>query len=109
MALNAKSGSFTFANTGNKVITGVGFQPKVVLLMGTNQTTEAFTANAKYGIGAFTGGSTTGRILSFDSGDGLAASQCARFWSDTHCLAITLQQNNGTDVLINPVSMDSDG
>jgi hypothetical protein len=53
MALSFYSGTFTIsAGTGTQAVTGVGFQPKVIIAYWTRATADAtFTANQGFGFG----------------------------------------------------------
>jgi hypothetical protein len=50
-AVDVFTGTFTHATTGNKVITGVGFTPKVIIIYGTGNTTGQISGNEVVCIG----------------------------------------------------------
>lgn len=109
MAVQAKRGSFTAnTSTGNQAITGVGFQPDVVLFMCVLQTA---TGDNDHHIGSFGAAkSSTNRwATAWASDDGGAASNGGKGHRDAKCI---LLYSNGTptvDAEADFVSQDSNG
>lgn len=106
MTLFSFVGSLTVpASTGNQAITGVGFQPKVVIFWGNEQTANGSSLGAAQYVGV--GISSTARV----SGGGMSpngGAQGARFHDNTHVFGYV--NNVGATLRIADfVSMDSDG
>ncbi|HEX5890655.1 MAG TPA: hypothetical protein VFY61_18220 [Pyrinomonadaceae bacterium] len=102
--LLAKAGSFTASNsTGNQAITGVGFQPKVVLFRYNMQGTDASMGDSTIGFGV--GVSSSDRRVAGDySNSGLSTSSHAA-WNQSSYVIYTPGGGYRADF----VSMDSDG
>lgn len=109
MALSVKVGTFTSnAATGNQAVTGVGFQPSLVIFFGTGQASLASdAARARFALGAATS-STARWTVGFTSEDNAAAADTERhtrtnkIWEIYSATAV-LQQSGDL------VSMDADG
>ena len=93
-------GSFTVSATGNKVITGVGFTPKLVKFI---DIVNAATTGAQGGIGAMT---STAQYAHAWNADGAAG---ARYSSTSKCFAVVGASSSTPVQLASYVSMDSDG
>src|SRR3990167_9374864 len=109
MALSAKAGVFTLnTTTGNQAITGVGFQPDVVLFIPSNLTADGIQAHARVGFGA--GSSSTARgAISANDEDGVEPSDSTRYHTDAEVLN---QLALGEQTILyeaDLVSLDSDG
>lgn len=82
MALSMKQGKFTVtAGTGNKVVTGVGFQPIAVMLLSDSATAEGITADLQGSLGWFTGSGAQSRSVFWKSDDNAATTQTFRAYS----------------------------
>lgn len=96
------------SSTGNKAVTGVGFEPEVVLHSATNLTTVPETDNdATFGFGAMdaSGGEWALSVRSAESGTSITD----RTQQTDHCIAL-LDDSDGTILEeADFVSMDSDG
>lgn len=97
--------------TGDDAVTGVGFMPDVVLLIGTNQLADDVinSANAGYCIGMFNDAGEQG-VLALNSVNGAATSDTARYQRTDKALALFAAAN--TTTLTHEAtfsSMDGDG
>ena len=102
--LLSKAGSFSGNNaTGNQSITGVGFQPKVVLFRYNMQGTDASMGDASIGFGVGVSSSDR-RVGGNYSNSGLTTSSQAA-WNQSSYVIYTPGGGNRADF----VSMDSDG
>jgi hypothetical protein len=101
-------GSFSLnGSTGNQAITGVGFQPKVVLFLNSNNATGGYQDGASQMIGMATSSSARGVHSSFDE-DAQATMDVQRSGSTSLC--IQRIDDAGANVqAADFVSMDSDG
>jgi hypothetical protein len=102
--LSAKAGTFTGSgSTGNQSITGVGFQPKVVLFRYNMATSTGSSSDSVIGFGV--GISSSDRRTSGDySNNNVSTSSHAAWNQDTYCI-YTPSGSSRADF----VSMDSDG
>jgi hypothetical protein len=106
MAFSTKVGSFTCpASTGNQSVTGLGFQPKAVIFLGSETDTDESKANALMSIGWATS-STARHTVSLVSLDAYATSFARRYQSNAGILASTAAI---VRYLADFVSMDADG
>lgn len=71
-------------STGTKAVTGVGFEPKVVMPWGVLHTLDAVTTNAYLGLGALTG--TSQSAISVSSLTGLTTSNTDRRHGNTNAV-----------------------
>jgi len=107
MALSAKVGSFALNTvTGNQAITGVGFQPKLVILFGIRVTADgnAVSCEKMFGVGI---SSTDRRATMSSSVDAVTPQQARRGMDNTRCIAY----NNAATAegVADFVSQDADG
>ncbi|MFQ5970300.1 MAG: hypothetical protein ACE5J2_07400, partial [Nitrososphaerales archaeon] len=106
-----KKGSFTkstAAAPASQSITGVGFQPKVVIFFWTRQTVEGTLAGIHSGYG-FATGAANERAIAIASDDAVGTSNTGRSQSDTSCIIIL---SNGTPTVAAEAELttfDSDG
>ncbi|HWO56524.1 MAG TPA: hypothetical protein VNN55_03045 [bacterium] len=108
MALSAASGSLTVPTvTGNQTITGVGFQPKVVLFLAIPATADGSVATAAQGFGVGVS-STNRRSSAAASRDNVASSDTAAGIDNSKCIYL---MDYAATILCaaDLVSMDSDG
>ncbi len=110
-----KYGSFAKPNatTGNQAITGVGFQPKLVIFFGNYKTADGTDVNAQEFFGAATS-STRRAVIASASKDNVIAA-CKKRWSNALCITQISVSTLGTGAasLVNAeadfVSMNADG
>jgi hypothetical protein len=103
MSLDAKAGSFALnGTTGNQAITGVGFQPKVVLFLWNRLLADGTDVEGaiNFGVGI---SSSARRAAGFRSTDNSASSANAAWNRNNSCIFI-----NGL-IVVDFVSQDSDG
>lgn len=106
---NVATGSFAAAaSTGNKAVTGVGFQPDIVFLFSTLQTAAGqANSNSQYGFGVMhSSGQWT---FGGKAQNAQATMNTSRLFDNTKCLAMPLTTTNGVFWDASYVSMDSDG
>ena len=102
--LLAKAGSFTASNsTGNQSITGVGFQPKVVLFRYNMQGSDASMGDSTIGFGV--GVSSSDRRVAGDYSNGALSTSSHSAWNQSSYVIYTPGGGYRADF----VSMDSDG
>jgi hypothetical protein len=108
MAFSAKVGSFAQpTSTGNSSVTGVGFQPKLILLFGNSRTSDGSTALGQFGFGVGVSSSDR-RAGSYASTDNTAGGQVGFSEGNTRCWRL----GDGTGNNLSQadfVSMDADG
>lgn len=112
---NVKVGSFTTPSsgtTGNQVITGVGFQPDLLILFGDIAvTTGSQTLHTSYGLGFAT--SATGQVcLSGVSKNAVATTSCQRYQRSNNAVCYALMDSTTTTTKALEgalVSMNADG
>ena len=109
---NAKVGEITVPSvTGNQVITGVGFQPDVLILFGTGNTSSATATGYNRGLGFATSSSNQACNASL-SQNGQANMVCKRYQraDNTACYAL-IDNTTPTNVGLSGslVTMGSDG
>lgn len=105
MGLSVFTGSFILSgSTGNQSITGVGFEPKLVIFSGSLGSSGAH-AIGTYG---FAASSTKRWAIGFRSTDNLAASSSDRSFKDNQCIAFS-SGSVADYILADFVSNDSDG
>ncbi len=108
MATQVQVGSFVAnTTTGNQSVTGVGFQPKVVIFFGNKLTADGNIPDATMYLGAAVS-STNRRVNYFESGDNLDVSNIGSGAQTTACIRMV---DYASTVLLSAdlVSMDSDG
>jgi hypothetical protein len=110
MALSVKKGTWTGNNTTSQGITGVGFQPKALIVWGSSSgATDVITANAEIGIGMGTrrGGSTQQLSVAHFYADNVATSDSG---AASRAALLTSMSNASTvDNQVFLSSFDSDG
>lgn len=112
MALSTKVGSFAIpASTGNNPVTGVGFQPKVVLFWSNNQTSDGSTGNntqnalmpaSLLGVGI----SSSSMCVVADADDFTSGNP---HFDTTRCLSVLASTSGTVRYQATFVSLDSDG
>ncbi len=109
MALAAYKGTFACNTvTGTQAITGVGFQPKALIVWGTTVTAAGYSsADLVFFIGCASGASDQW-VNGIFSDNGAAASNSSRQISTGNLIRI-VQINQTTDGLASLTSFDSDG
>lgn len=104
----AKVGTSTSpTTTGNKAVTGVGFQPKVVMPFGTNALLNGPNSQAVFGWGAMT--SAAQAAMSIVSADSVTTSQTFRRHTNTSSVSQTTLDGAGRAVEASRNSLDSNG
>ncbi len=108
MALDVKKGSFAKSTGGapaSQAVTGIGFQPKALILWATNQTTEVIAFGIRFGIGFSDG--TRYRAVAAASADNSDFTSCDHRQATK---ALTLLDFTQTTVAeCDVTSFDSDG
>ncbi len=108
-ALEFKKGNFTKITTvATQSITGVGFQPKVVIFFWTRQTAEGFAVHQQTGIG-FANSSVGERGVAFACDDNSAASNCGRYRNATTMINMLSIGTPTVSATAGLTSFDSDG
>ncbi len=111
MALDVRTGTFQMnTTTGNQAVTGVGFQPKIVLFFPAGENTASGITNdlrAGFGVGI---SSSARRSIDTNSQTASAAGANVRSQTNTSCIRV-FTDNSTTVVLYAAdfVSLDSDG
>ena len=113
MALLAKTISFTqkSGGTGGQSVTGVGFQPSVVILMASERTADGTGAGFRQCIGMASGSTNRGCVW-MGSKDNVATSACGRSLVTNRVLQFASETANTTPTLLADAdfsSLDSDG
>ncbi len=107
MAYSVKKGSFTAkTSTGSQAYTGVGFQPKALIMWVTPATAEGFVADAGLGIGLSDG--STDRGVAMWSDDNVGTSDSANR-HDTKSLLFIKDTSSTVGLAASVTSFDSDG
>lgn len=106
---NVFSGSYAMNTaTGNQSVTGVGFQPDIVIMMATLNTVSGRTNNAnQFGFGVMT--SSAQWSICQKAQHAVGTSNTNRGFVNNGCLLLTQTGADGTAHLQSYVSMDSDG
>src|SRR5262245_23350603 len=103
MPLSAKVGSFALnTSTGNQSVSGLGFQPKVVIFFYNSATSDSTNANARIGFGVGISSSDRRAIYNV-SIDNQASSTNTAANQNTSCIYL------GGNPIADLVSLDSDG
>lgn len=109
MALSVKKGSFNAEiATGNKAYTGIGFQPKALILWATAQTAAGFQNVATFGIG-FATDSTHRKTTRGGIDNGLVGGSNSGMGSNDLILEVPTNGNQTIGIGVDIVSMDADG
>ncbi len=110
MALSAKVGNFALnTSTGNQAVTGVGFQPKLVLFFGSMNTADGIVVDFNLVIGAATSSTARGHA-SINDEDAVGTSDSSRTIFTNSCLRMLVPGSASSYLVIADfVSMDSDG
>lgn len=109
MAISSKAGSFTGSNaTGNQAVTGVGFQPKFLVLM-TVSTADNAIANSGRLILGFASGSSDQQAFDIRDEDAQGTTNTARSQQSGKILSIVNLSADTVLVSASLVSFDSDG
>lgn len=107
MPISAKKGTFSAPLvTGNLAVTGVGFQPKALVLWGTAQTIDGFSVNHRSFVGVV--GGSSAQVAATGGDDNVARTNTGR----RDQAAAVLMFDSGTptvDSLASFVSFDTDG
>lgn len=108
MALSVKVGSFSQpTTTGNSSVTGVGFQPKVILFFANSRTSDGSSPGAMFAFGAGVSSSDR-RAGAYSSTDNNSGGQVGFSEGNTRCIRISDSTGN-TLATADFVSHDSDG
>lgn len=108
---DSKGGSFLLnTSTGNQSVTGVGFQPDVVMFIFQSLGTSSGDSNADCCFGFGVAKSSTERWCSQLSGDsGVGTSNTRRSFHNDHCIVISNVNADTVNGSADFVSMDADG
>jgi len=109
MALSSKAANFAInTSTGNQAVTGVGFQPKIVLFFPTINTADGINVHAHASIGA--GISSTERFsLTANSEHSVGTSDTTREDSAALCIQVNAEGTGTAKYEADLVSLDADG
>ena len=108
-APDVKQGVFTLnVSTGNQSVTGVGFQPKVVLFKVINKGGEGNSPHIEGSFG-WAISSSSQRSMVWSSEDNVGTSVCRRGWSNSRCFYCLTQGTSTIEFEVSFVSQDSDG
>jgi hypothetical protein len=108
MALDAKVGSFAQpGSTGNQAVSGVGFQPKVVIFFGNNRTSDGTHVDAVYHFGVGISSSDR-RTVGVASEDAAGTSAVGIAQTNVECIRVV---NPAGSMVVEAdfVSLDADG
>lgn len=109
MALLSKIGSFALnTSTGNQSITGVGFQPKVVLFFPTRVASDTSFAGSRWSFGAGVS-STLRAAASASSTDGVTTTAARSAHGNDRCIIIRQSNVSAYEVTADFVSQNTDG
>jgi hypothetical protein len=110
MALDAACGTFTTSTgTSNRSVTGLSFQPKVVLFFGGPFTAAATgSAHANMCIGWATSSTQRGCVY-FNDEDAVGTTDASSIVRTDSCYGLRLTDDSGVDGLLDFVSMNADG
>jgi len=89
-------------------VSGLGFQPKVVIFLGSKQTATGQGAHVQLGIGAATSSTARG-CVSARARDAQTTSSATSRANDTSCWSVMLDGSSSVAGVLDFVSMDSDG
>lgn len=108
MALSAFVGSFTGdGTTNNQSVTGVGFQPKLVIFWYTFNTSDGSAVNYQFGMGAAVSSSSRFALWSI-AADAAGTTDAGRIHDNTKCI-VACFASGAIVCAADFVSMDSDG
>lgn len=108
MGISCKSGYFTLnTSTGTQAITGLGFQPKFIIFLGTSQTANNTQSDINQVIG-FATSSTARKCVTYNAEDNLSTTDTQRAWFN---YAFQMYEVASSSVLYRAEldSMDSNG
>ncbi len=110
MALSTKAGNFALnTSTGNQAVTGIGFQPEIVLLFGSMNTADGVVVDFNLVIGAATSSTARGHV-SINDEDGQGTSDSSRTIFTNSCLRMLAPGSASSYLVIADfVSMNADG
>lgn len=108
MAVSYKVGSFNHrSGTGSQVVTGVGFEPKALILFAINATTEPIQVHSVVNIG-FTDG-TNERSIWVGSEDGVGTSNANRYGNSGKVINFRAVSDGSLQAEADLTSFDSNG
>lgn len=108
MALDAKVITFaTGTGTGTLAVTGVGFQPKALIFLGSFRTSVGQSAGANISMGFATGPSSRGCLSGYAASAADPTEVCHR-GSDALCYAV-INSTGSNRLTLDLTSLDSDG
>lgn len=109
MALSTFAGNFALnTSTGNQAISGVGFQPKIVLFFSTNDTADGVSAHLHFDIGVGVSSSDR-RAMTNSAEDGQATTDTYGEHTDAKCFIHNTPGSGTADYEADFVSLDADG
>lgn len=94
-------------STGTKAVTGVGFQPKVVIPFGVGQTTDGFASTVLYSFGAAT--NSYDASIGIRSANGISTSRTVRSHTNSECVSFIDNTFAATNITAEKHSFDADG
>lgn len=108
MALSVKYGSFSQpTTTGNNSVTGVGFQPKIIIFFANSRTSDGTSPGALFSFGVGVSSSDR-RAGAYASADNTSGAQVGFSEGNTRCIRICDSSGNNL-AIADFVSHDSDG
>lgn len=109
MALDAYAGNFALnTSTGNQSVTGVGFQPKVVIFLPTDNTADGVSAHAHIGFGAAISSSSRWAVTANDE-DAQGTTDSSKEQTAALCILHDTPGTSNPDYEADFVSLDADG
>lgn len=110
MALLQKVGQFlTGTGTGNIAVTGVGFQPKLVILFGVNRNGNGQGDNAHFSWGAFSGSTQRACVITMVTDNRGTSARSGGVTRDDACFGQYFIGDKFSIGLLDAVSLDADG
>jgi len=111
MSLLAKKGTFTLPTSGSIVETGVGFQPKALMMWCTRVTAAGYAVDQGVTFGMATAPTTNIVSASTYSEDNVGTINSVQYIRNTSCLAVIVRSGgiNIVKVILTLTSFDSDG
>ena len=109
MAFEKKVGNFALTSgTGSQSVTGLGFEPKLVIFYGTRLTIDGVTAHNICSIGAATSASEE-RCVSCEDKDGMGTTDCGMEWRNDACCSVMQPGTFNRLYAFDLTEMNSDG
>jgi hypothetical protein len=109
--MNVKKGVFACnTSTGNQSVTGVGFQPKAIILWGVKLTSNNTFESGDNAFWFGAGTSATQRwVIAGAADDGVTTSNTGRYMASNEIIRVLASGTPTTDAIADLVSFDADG